>query len=513
MGRKTLLERGIVAAFFLTLAAVGVLVYDDYAISWDERGLLHYGNLLLDHFAPGGAWETYKSLRFYGPVGPLALALTHRLTTGPAFPAAHLTNFTFFFVAVVAFYALCRYQFRGRMWGLLGAALLVLSPRVLSHGFVNPKDLPLMTAFVVAVYLLVRFLDSGRLRWIVSCGLATAFATAIRVGGVFLVVLVVAAIVADLLARSKSDGSWRSSTRTAAFSVGVFVLVATAGTVALWPFLWENPVARFYEAATVMANFQEGPGTMLYLGRVVAVADVPWHYLPVWMGVTTPPLYLALALAGLVSLPRPGSAFVDRTRDRFLFLYVAWALVPLIGIAVLDSPLYDDWRMALFLYPAVLLLAVAGARGIALWATGSPARRPLTVGAAVVLAGALIWTLGTTIRLHPYQGTYFNVLAGGEPEQRYDVDYWGLSYREGLERLLNMETGPVDLYVCSGPGLDNAALLDPELAERIHYVETIEDARYTLCAPRASLGHWNPGGELLFTIERDGIPLLVAHRR
>ncbi len=513
MVRRTLYERGIVAAFFLTLAVVGLLVYDEYGIAWDEPGLLHYGNLLLDHYAPGGEWETYMSLRFYGPVGPLALALTDRLTAGPAFPAGHLTNFAFYFAGVAAFYALCRFQFRDRMWGLLGATFLVLSPRVFSHGFVNPKDLPLMSAFVVAIYLLVRFLDSYNRRWIVLCGIATAVATAVRVGGFFVVALAVAAVAADLVARRRRDPEWRGTVRTAAVSLGLYVLVASAGTIALWPFLWDNPVVRFYEAGTVMANFLEGPSSVFHRGRVLPATDVPWHYLPVWMGVTTPPLYMGLALTGLLSLQAPAKAFVERTRERFLFLYVAWGFVPLIAIAALDSPLYDDWRMALFVYPAFLLLAVAGAREVARWVTRSAARRPLALGAAAVLGISLFWTFGAMVRLHPYQTAYFNVFAGDEPEQRFDVDYWGLSYREALDRLLNLEPGPVVLHVCSGPGRDNAEMIDSDRAERLQYVEAIADARYTLCAPRASLGTWDPGGELLFTIERDGIPLLVAHRR
>ncbi|MDQ4024535.1 MAG: glycosyltransferase family 39 protein [Actinomycetota bacterium] len=512
MVRRTLYERGLVAAFFLTLAVVGLLVYDEYGIAWDEPGLVHYGNLLLDHYAPGGGWETFMSLRFYGPVGALALALTDRLTGGPAFPAGHLTNFAFYFTAVAVFYALCRYQFRDRMWGLLGAAFLVLSPRVFSHGFVNPKDVPLMTGFVVAVYLLVRFLDSGRRRWIVLCGVATAVATAVRVAGIFLVVLAIAAVAADLVARRRRDPEWRSTVWTSAITLGLYVLVFTAGTIALWPFLWENPVVRFYEAAKVMGNFLEGPSSVLHQGRILPATEVPWHYLPVWMGVTTPPLYIGLTLVGILSLRRPRRAFVERTRDRFLFLYVCWAFLPLVAVAVAGSPLYDDSRMALFVYPAFLLLAVAGAREIARWVTRTRGRRPLADAAVGLLAASLLWTFGTTVRLHPYQTAYFNVLAGDAPQERFDVDYWGLSYREALERLLNLETGRVVLYVCSGPGRDNAELIEPERAERLQYVETIADARYTLCAPRASLGAWDPGGEPLFTIERDGIPLLFAHR-
>lgn len=508
MDRRDVYERGAVAAFFVTLVVVGVVLYDDYGMSWDEPGLVHYGNLLLEHYAPGGEWETYSNLRFYGPVGPVALALADRLTEGPAYPVGHLVNYVFFLVCAGAFYALCRYQFRSRTWGLLGAAMLVLSPRIFSHAFVNPKDLPLMTMFVVTVYTLVRFLDSRERRWIVLCGVATATAMAVRVTGAYLIVLALGAMAADALARRD-----RGEVRRDAVSAALFVAIALAGTVAMWPFLWENPVVRFYESATLMSNFVDGPQVMFQLGRVTPVTDLPWHYLLVWIGVTTPPLYLGLSLVGLAALPWRARAFVERERDRFLFLYFVWGFVPLIAVAVLRPPLYDEWRQALFVYPAILLVAVAGARRVAGKVAASSLRRPLAIAAGGLLACTLFWAFATTVRLHPYQAAYFNVFAGDEPQLGFDVDYWGVSYLEGMDRLLNLEQGQVDLYVCSGPGPEIASMLEPERAARLHFVGSVEEARYTLCAPRASSGGWIPQGDALFTIERDGVPLLFAHRR
>ena len=40
------------------------------------------------------------------------------------------------------------------------------------------------------------------------------------------------------------------------------------------------------------------------------------------------------------------------------------------------------------------------------------------------------------IRIHPYQNVYFNYLAGKEPEQKFVVDYWGLSNKQALELIL-----------------------------------------------------------------------------
>ena len=505
--RRTWVERGAVAAFFLVVAGFALLVYDDYGISWDEPGLVDYGNLLLDHFAPGGAWETYGNLRFYGPVGPVLLAATDRLTEGPPFPAGHLANFAVYLAGAGAFYALCRYQFRSRLWGLAGAAALVLSPRLFSHGMVNPKDMPLMVMSVVAVYLLTRFLESRNLWWLAGCGVATALAIATRIVGAFLIPLVLLGIGLDALARRRE----RAFVRSSALAAALFVGVAAGVAYVLWPFLWESPVGHLREALDLMANFDEGPSVALYHGDVRPVADLPWHYVPGWIWVTTPPLYLLLGVAGIaVVAARLIRRRIGRDRDRFFVVHLAWLLVPLAGLAILRPPLYDDWRQVLFVYPALLLCALAGARAAGRFLIARRPGRAVWRGVAVLGACAAVWLIGPMFRLHPYQGTYFNVFAGGDPAAAFEADYWGLSYAEGQERLLNSVEGDIHLYTCGGAGVANEQLLAPEDAERLEYLPTLDGATHSLCAPRPS--SLRPVGELMFTIERDGVLLLEALR-
>jgi hypothetical protein len=47
------------------------------------------------------------------------------------------------------------------------------------------------------------------------------------------------------------------------------------------------------------------------------------------------------------------------------------------------------------------------------------------------------------IRYHPHQYAYFNFLAGKSVGQKFDLDYWGLSYRDGLEYIVNNDLRPV----------------------------------------------------------------------
>ena len=40
------------------------------------------------------------------------------------------------------------------------------------------------------------------------------------------------------------------------------------------------------------------------------------------------------------------------------------------------------------------------------------------------------------INLHPHQQVYFNPLAGKDPMENFEGDYWGASMRQGLEWIM-----------------------------------------------------------------------------
>jgi hypothetical protein len=78
------------------------------------------------------------------------------------------------------------------------------------------------------------------------------------------------------------------------------------------------------------------------------------------------------------------------------------------------------------------------------------------------------------VRLHPYQYTYFNRIAGGVPgaQGRYMLDYWGLSFKQASQALAaKIETDkmqkpagrPWKLAVC-GPHPSPRVELGPDFA-------------------------------------------------
>ena len=83
--------------------------------------------------------------------------------------------------------------------------------------------------------------------------------------------------------------------------------------------------------------------------------------------------------------------------------------------------------------------------------------------------------------MHPNQYAFFNVLAGQDPMKNFDGDYWGLSYRQGLEYIAeNDNREKIKISVRNSPGRHNIKILEKKDRDRFEYVENIKESDYYL---------------------------------
>jgi len=492
--RALVLESGGLAAGagLVALLATGAVVLDDFGVSLDETiqrqvGIANYLYLtqgatkLLDPDFPE---------RHYGPAFEVVLVAVEKelgLSDSRAvYLVRHGTTFLLFCVGVTFFHRLCVRRFRHWPTAVFGCSLLVLSPRIFADAFYNSKDLPFLSVFVVSVYTLVRFLDEGTPRRALWHALASAVLTDIRVVGLVVPAITVLLVTGEVLF-VRSPG--RPARRWAA-TVSVYLATLACLTVALFPYLWESPPRRLAEVFATMSRFPFHR-TSLYLGQQLPPEAIPWHYAAVWIGITTPLAYLALFGAGLIvtarsCLTRPGRLFGHpETRNRLL--WALWFFVPLLSVLATGATLYDGWRHLYFVYPALVLVAVEGAHAVA---SRIRPRLPARLGAHASVLAALACLLvfaepvSFMVRHHPYGNVFFNRLAGDgmrAVRDRFEVDYWGLSYRRGLEYVLRHD-GRATITVLLQPGLGEASAAILPAAERLRlvFVEKRREAEYFL---------------------------------
>ncbi len=163
---------------------------------------------------------------------------------------------------------------------------------------------------------------------------------------------------------------------------------------------------------------------------------MPWSYLPTLFALQLPEVMLALLGAGvigtLVSLTRSD---VDAKRKTVLSMLTLAGDAPLIIAMVKRPALYNGIRHFIFVIPPMAVLAGVAFATIFNWLR----ERGWKVQAAfvTVLIFGLGLPLNEMIRLHPYQYTHFNQIAGTvrEADNRYMLDYWGLALKQASEGL------------------------------------------------------------------------------
>jgi hypothetical protein len=522
-------QRIVARAFFAVLLLVSLGIVGDYGLSWDEPAQRYNVG------RPNCLWAftfDYEPLaqsqdRWYGPAYEMVLIVLEQALflrdARSIWLARHAANFLLFYLAVLVFHGLLRRRF-GAWPALAGAAFLVLSPRIFADAFFNCKDLAFLSFYVFALATLELFLRRPGLRTAALHALACGWLIDVRMPGVMLAATTV------LLFAGLWLLDWRDG-RPSRF--GLAPLLGYCGltplfVVAFWPFLWRDPT-HFVRCFQVMSHYPWSASayydgllvnsdTVLYLGQQVRAAALPWHYALVWLGVTTPLAYLALIAGGLgAQLARlarsPLSWLRDRPTDAIMLL--AWSL-PLGAVIALRSTLYDGWRHLFFIYPPLLyfgVLCLAGLLDAARSWRPWPRLAPRAALAGVL--GCCAWTAFVMARDHPHQNVYFNRLAGRdlqEAKARFELDYWGLSCRRGLEYIVAHDDAEV-IPVCwaSQPVMYNALLLPAEQRARLRWTTRPEEARYFVSHFRFHPAE-HPTDHEVFCVKVDGAKVLVVHR-
>jgi hypothetical protein len=424
----------------------------------------------------------------------------------------HVCVFLVFVAGVAALYGIARLRFGDWRLGLAASTLLLLSPRFFAEGFYNNKDLVFLAAFTLGIYTLLRLLQRPTLGRAALHGLATAAATDVRLLGCLLLPLTLGMLALELLTGPAAN-------RRRLLQAGpVYLLVAAAGTVAGWPYLWAAPLPNFLHAFSSLSNFAFD-ADLLYFGERVPINALPWHYIPVWVLLTTPVAYSAAALLGglayLVVLLRSRLTLLRRPEYRLDLLFLGWLLVPVLLVIVLHSVVYDGWRHLYFIYPALLLLALRGATLLGRAQRLSTGFRRLTLGLAGLAGLEAAFTLGRMVLMHPFEQTFFAFLPAEVVEQQFERDYWGLSYRAGLEWVLAHDAAPRIAVTAAQhqPMLNNLAVLRPADRSRL-YLDPAHPQVYYLTAYRTRPEPYPDSlGAEVYQLRANGVKILSVFQK
>lgn len=467
-------HRVLTTLLFVTYLLVGWFVVDDYGITFDEGIQRQQGltatRIILDKLGiehpDMRSQHNYRSQ--YGMLFQTTAVLVE-LATGALgdsyrfYRIRHIMGFLLYGLALLFFYRTLRIRWPDRRWyPLLGTALLLLTPRLFAHAFFNPKDHILLVFYVIATYTLANYLrkrSTGALAWHV---VATALALNSRLPALIIVGATAAILSWEYLTERRPATPYRYW-HLPAYLIGSFLLM-----LPLFPYLWSDPVTNMATTLATMTTFPYGGDNQIF-ATYFKSGETPFWYLPAWIAITTPVAYLLFIGCGVgltavraVSALRRGRLW-DGLAGQLDVVQLGLSVGPLLLVIGLHAVVYNGWRHVHFIYPGLVFLALTGFAYLrARWPRATP----------VILGAGMLWTAINMVRMHPNQQVYFNeAIHGDYLAKRFDMDYWGASYRGAFIALAKqVPDGETRRIKClNWPCIDNLQSMPPPYRGKLIY--------------------------------------------
>ena len=294
----------------------------------------------------------------------------------------------------------------------------------------------------------------------------------------------------------------RNTGKKSIIVLAIYAMLAVFIMYATWPYLWLDPIGHLVETVTIMSQHFWN-GSVLFNGIEYAATDLPSAYMPVLLAIQlTEPIWLLSALGLAVTI----YGFIkqrEESRD-LLALTLIWLILPLLTFIILRPTMFDNFRHSFFILPMGFVLA-----GIAL----DQVRQPLLQGLLILALAAP--GLLSIIHLYPYEYMYYNSFAGGVGGafRRFELDYWGTSYRETALELNKIAPpdstvwleGPTHIFeTYSRPDVEIYSTYEVKRADHYDYVVTLSRHQDDLSV--------YPNAPVIFSVTRDGAVLAVIKK-
>ena len=148
--------------FFFILFLLGITIFDDYGIAFDEDIQRSIGLSNFDYIAKIFQNEIIDiNYPHYGVAFELPLVLLEKLFEINSIENVYLfRHFLIFLTTVIGhivFFLLLKKQFNSIYFSLFGSFILIISPRFFAESFYNSKDIIFMHSFIICAFFGIKF--------------------------------------------------------------------------------------------------------------------------------------------------------------------------------------------------------------------------------------------------------------------------------------------------------------------------------------------------------------------
>ena len=457
----------LVSAIYIIFLFTGIIIFKDYGISVDEWELRELGFANLKYVVEFIFGQdilnidkilstpeiSSQNLYTHGAIFALPMAFLEyffNITDSQKYYfLRHYFNHFIFLISNFYFFLLVKERFNSWIYGIIGALFLFLSPRIFAESFYNHKDILFLSIFIINIYYAINFLRFPLLKNAILLSLFTAISIDIRIMGVIIIPIILTIAILKYT---------RNKNPKILSGILIYLFLFPTFTIIFWPYLWSSPLNNFIQIFKSLGAYG-WEGYNLYFGNYYKGSNTPWHYIFVWLFITTPMFYLILFSYGFVN-------FTLRLKNRIFKIAEKnnlndfWRgdaesedlIFPPIVVILLDSTIYNGWRHLYFIYPCFLMISLKG-----LYLINIKYFKKRRLISNLLTSLLLVQISFNMIKDHPHQNTYFNLLAGKNVEKNFELDYWGLSNKQAFEYILNIDKSDSILIGSAGPiSLENS---------------------------------------------------------
>ena len=466
--------------FFFIYFLIGLLIYKDYGLSFDEEVHRENGFIslkyILDFFNISYDFSNVTQLisgeipeitndwrKTYGVAFDLPMAVLEIFIgfndTKDVYIFRHLMTFLIFFSSTICFFYLLKLNYNSNILCLTCVLFLILSPRIFAQSFYNSRDIVFLSLIIFTSYFSLKSLNQGKIKYVILSALFASLATNTRILGCYLPVL-------TIFFYFLNCNHYFIIRKTLKFSF-LYLFFFLFFLFISWPYLWENPLGNFVEALTEFSKYPYNP-YILYLGDYIKANFVPWHYFFVWFFISTPIIFTIFIILGLfyvfktlllnfINISEKNSFLLWKNNNEMNEIFVLFIfLIPISLVIFLNSTLYTGWRHLYFVYP--FLIFISG-KGISILIKKSS----LTVKKALCLLIfiQIVFVVNFLITNHPVQAVYFNFMSKKIVKDSFFYDYWGVGNKVTLNKLLssNKYDEPIIISASSFTDLNKTKLI------------------------------------------------------
>jgi len=448
------LSQDIFKKLFIVTAGLLLIIMPllsvNYGAIGDERCQVPYAEMVLDFYLTLGEDRSCIENTFcpttylYGGLFEFITAAINRLLghdnqLHPIYQSTrHVVNSLFGFLAIL-FTGLLARNIGGWRCGFLALLFITFTPRFWGHAMNNPKDIPFAAATIIAIYYILKVVQSlpkPKPKDLALLAGAIAMGINIRIGGFLLIGYLGLYFGYEMLMKFGFKGlvsgdSWSKVIRNFKYIIVVVVAGYFAGLL-FWPYGLIGPLSNPFSTFEHMSKYPINI-TILFAGEHMGSKEIPWSYIPHWFAISNP-IFILLGFGLSLLLIKP---ILRRYKLNTIVLVLFTAIFPVAYAIYKSSVLYDGWRHFLFIYPSFVVFSTLSFEY--LFSKYSNKIHQIVIGCAIGFL--LLLPLKHMIKNHPNDYVYFNEIFGGVDNAfgKYETDYYMNGMKESVEWLIENE--------------------------------------------------------------------------